>query len=59
MRVRLYKDEWYPILTVSTDSGGFELEVPNVLWKRYQKATKEFEEAHELIRTLYYAAVKG
>ena len=52
MQIAMWEDELYPVLMVSRwiDKGDVAIDIPEVLYDRYEKATKEFFAAQDALR---------
>ena len=56
-RVRVDKDEWYPVITETTsDYRPEEIDVPLDLYERWKVAATEFGAVQNALREIYFAA---
>ena len=58
MKVRIFRDEWYPVLEINYDDDyGREVDLPADIVTQYQVATAEFHRVHDIVRAAYDATV--
>lgn len=59
MKIRIDKDEWYPVYTeTDREPGGLivrEVEVEEAFYERWQKALDEFESIQDTLNVIYHA----
>lgn len=56
--IKIDKDEWYPVFCISTHYG-VEVEVPQDLIERWDKAEQEFDAVQAIVGKLYDTANGG